>query len=56
MNFKCICRNLVRLNAISQFSIKNVIPLLNRKGYKKAIVELELALGIPSTLSLFELN
>lgn len=44
-------KNLVRPNTICHFDIKKVLPLLNRKGYKKAIIELELCLGIPKSLS-----
>lgn len=44
--------NPVRPNLISPFDMKKIIPLLSRKGYKKAILELEMTLGIPSNLSL----
>lgn len=45
-------KNLVRPSSICHFDVKTVLPLLNRKGYKKAMIELELCLGIPSSLSL----
>lgn len=44
-------KNLLRSSSIRHFDIKMVLPLLNRKGYKKAMTELELCLGIPSSLS-----
>lgn len=44
-------RNLFRSSAISHFDIKKVLPLLKRKGYKKAMIELELCLNIPSSVS-----
>lgn len=44
-------RNLVRPNSVRHFDIKVVLPLLNRKGYKKAMTELESCLGIPPSLS-----
>lgn len=56
INLKLIFRNPVRPNAISQFNVNKVIPFLQRKGYKKSILELELTLGIPSDISLFQSN
>lgn len=47
-------RNPVRAGAISRFDITKAIPLLERKGYIKAIRELEMALQIPSNVSLFQ--
>lgn len=44
-------RNLVRPNSICHFNINTVLPLLNRKGYRKAIKELEMTLEIPSSIS-----
>lgn len=44
-------KNIVRPTSIRHFDVKTVLPLLNRKGYKKAMIELELCLKIPSTLS-----
>lgn len=44
-------RNLVRPSSIRHFDIKTVLPLLNRKGYKKAMAELEMCLNIPLSLS-----
>lgn len=46
-------RNLVRSNSISGISSHKMIPYLNRKGYRKAVLELEKVLKIPSNLSLF---
>lgn len=44
--------NLVRANAICPFNSNKIIPFLNRKGYKKAIIELEMVLGVPLESSL----
>lgn len=44
-------RNLVRPGSIRHFDVKAAIPLLNRKGYKKAMTELELCLAIPASLT-----
>lgn len=45
--------NLVRAQAICHFNVNKTIPLLNRKGYEKAMMEVELILGIPTDASLF---
>lgn len=47
-------RNPVRSGAISRFDVTKSIILLERKGYKKAIRELEIILNIPPTVSLFQ--
>lgn len=44
-------KNLVRPTSIQHFNLKTVLPLLQRKGYRKAMTELELCLKVPSTLS-----
>lgn len=46
-------RNLVRANSISTFSSCKITKYLERKGYKKAIIELEHVLGIPLDMTLF---
>lgn len=49
-----LLRNPIRSGSISRFEIKKAIPLLERKGYTKAIRELEMVLGIPRNISLFQ--
>lgn len=49
-----IHRNLVRSTSKTPFSVNKTIPLLSRKGYKKAMVELEFILGISANVSLFQ--
>lgn len=44
-------RNPVRSGALSRFDVKKVIPLLQRRGYRKAVRELEFILGIPKDVS-----
>lgn len=46
-------RNPVRSGAISRFDVTKAKRLLERKGYMKAIRELEMTLRVPSVLSLF---
>lgn len=48
-------RNPVRSSAIERFNIGKVVPLLQKKGYIKAIRELEMALNIPDAVSLFRI-
>lgn len=48
-------KKLVRVNSISGISSHKMIPYLNRKGSRKAVLELENVLGIPSNLTLFSL-
>lgn len=52
--FNFLCRNPVRCKAISPFEVNNAIPLLQRKGFAKAIREIELILGIPNDIALFK--
>lgn len=52
-NFHFFYSNLVRAQAICHFNVNKTIPLLNRKGYKKAMMELELILNVPTDASLF---
>lgn len=47
-------RNPVRSNAITRFDLNIVKPLLKRKGFKKAMLELELILQVPDGISLFK--
>lgn len=47
-------RNPVRCKAISRFEVNCAIPLLQRRGFAKAIRELELTLGIPDDIALFK--
>lgn len=46
--------NPVRSSAVDRFDLSKIKPLLERRGYKKAMRELEFALGIPYSLSLFQ--
>lgn len=45
-------RNPVRSKSIARFDINKVIPLLSRRGYRKAMIEVELVLGIPPEASI----
>lgn len=45
-------RNLLRSTGIRHFEVDKILPLLGRKGYKKAVQKLELALGVPKSASL----
>lgn len=47
-------RNPVRSNAVSRFELNRTIPLLQRKGYRKAMQELELTNQVPENISLFK--
>lgn len=49
----CVCffRNPVRIGAVSRFDVTKAKQLLERKGYKKAIRELEMALKVPLDVS-----
>lgn len=46
--------NPVRINAVTRFKLIDVIPLLQRKGFRKSMEELEFALQIPPQFSLFK--
>lgn len=46
--------NPVRINAVTRFKLIDVIPLLQRKGFRKSMEELEFALQIPPQISLFK--
>lgn len=46
--------NPLRSSAISRFELNATIPLLKRKGYAKAMRELEMVLGINEDNSVFE--
>lgn len=43
-----VFRNPVRSNAICRLEIPKMVPFLQRRGYKKAIMELEQVLDVPS--------
>lgn len=47
-------RNPLRANAVTRFELNKAIPLLERKAYAKAMKELEMALGIPRDISIFQ--
>lgn len=47
------CSNPLRSNAVSRFELGRAVQLINRKGYAKAMKEMEYVLGIPKELSLF---
>lgn len=47
-------RNPIRCNAVRRFELNKTIPLLERKGYKKAMRELEMTLNIPDEVSVFQ--
>lgn len=44
-------RNPLRSKAVSRFDITKAIPILERKGYRKSILELEMVLGVPENVS-----
>lgn len=46
-------KNPLRSHAISRFEFNQIPPLINRKGYRKAVRELELVLEIPNDISIF---
>lgn len=49
-----IYSNPVRYNAVCRFELNKIIPLLERRGYKKAVKEMELCLEIPENISVFQ--
>lgn len=51
--FQFFVRNPLRCNAIARFELNSTIPLMKRKGYRKAMREVELVLGIPKDISMF---
>lgn len=46
-------RNPVRSNAIHPIEIPKMMAFLQRKGYKKAVLELEMVVGVPPDVSLY---
>lgn len=46
--------NPVRSKALGRFELCKVIPFLQRKGFRKAIQEMELILDIPESFSLLQ--
>lgn len=47
-------RNPMRCSGLSRFELNSAIPLLKRKGYTKAMRELEMILNIHNDISLFK--
>lgn len=48
-----LSRNPVRSGAVTRFELNKAIPFLERKGYRKAIQEMELVLQVPSNITLY---
>lgn len=46
--------NPLRIYAVKRFRLNDVIPLIERKGYKKSLEELEFILQIPPQITLFK--
>lgn len=47
-------RNPIRCSALTRFELNRTIPLLQRKCYRKTMKELEMVLGIPNDVSIFQ--